>query len=253
MPKLADKVAVITGGTTGIGLATAERFIDEGAEVVVIGRDPERVRSASERLGKNALLLTTDVRSVSALRTTFVEIHRKLGRIDVLFANAGISRACPFEEVTETEFDEQMEVNARGIFFTVQAASPYLQEGASVILNSSINARVGWPGMSVYSASKAAVRSFARSLGAELAPRGIRVNSISPGPVDTPMMTKLRDHSGLAPDGVARLVSTMQSQLTIGRASTAAEIAGVVLFLASADSSFMLGSDVVVDGGLVMV
>lgn len=253
MPKLADKVAVITGGTTGIGLAAAQRFIDEGAEVVVIGRDPERVRSAAERLGKNALLLTADVRSVSALRTTFVEIHRKLGRIDVLFANAGISRACPFEEVTEAEFDEQMEVNVRGIFFTVQAASPYLQEGASVILNSSINARVGWPGMSVYSASKAAVRSFARTLGAELAPRGIRVNSISPGPVDTPMMTKLRDHSGLAPDGVAKLVSTMHSQLTIGRASTAAEIAGVVLFLASADSSFMLGSDVVVDGGLVMV
>ena len=134
MGKLADKVAVITGGTSGIGLATAERFRDEGATVVVTGSDPERVRGARERLGKNALGLTADVRSVSSLKTAFAEIQHQLGGIDVLFANAGISRAVPFEQVTETDFDEQMTVNARGTFFTVQAASPYLRTGASVIL-----------------------------------------------------------------------------------------------------------------------
>jgi NAD(P)-dependent dehydrogenase (short-subunit alcohol dehydrogenase family) len=252
MVKLADKVAVITGGTSGIGLATAERFIDEGATVIVTGNDPERVQAASERLGNTALCLTADVRTVGVLKSTFADIHREFGGIDVLFANAGISRARPFEQVSESDYDEQMNVNARGIFFTVQAASPYLREGASVILNSSINARVGWLEMSVYGASKAAVRSFARSLGAELAPRGIRVNAISPGPVDTPMMTKLSDQA-LDPKALGRLYSGMRSQLTIGRASTPDEIAGVVLFLAGSDSSFMLGSDVVVDGGLVMI
>ncbi|MDT5263845.1 MAG: hypothetical protein QOI90_471 [Mycobacterium sp.] len=251
--KLADKVAVITGGTSGIGLATAERFLDEGATVVVTGSDPERVQSARERLGKNALSLTADVRSVSSLKTAFAEIQGQLGGIDVLFANAGISRAVPFEQVTETDFDEQMAVNARGTFFTVQAASPYLRKGASVILCSSINAQVGWRDMAVYSASKAAVRSFARTLGAELTPRGIRVNAISPGPVDTPMMSKLQEHSSLDRTALAELVSDMQSQLTIGRVSTPAEIAGVVMFLASADSSYMLGADVVVDGGVAMI
>ena len=252
MLKLADKVAVITGGTTGIGLATAERFIDEGATVVVTGNDPERVQAAHERLGKGALCLAADVRKVSDLKTTFADIHREVGGLDILFANAGVSRALPFEQVTESDFDEQMDVNARGVFFTVQAASPYLQQGASVILNASINARVGWRDMSVYSASKAAVRCFARTLGAELAPRGIRVNAISPGPVNTPMLTKMKDQS-LDPKAFAELYADMRSQLTIGRACTAAEIAGVVTFLASADSSFMLGSDVVVDGGLVMI
>jgi NAD(P)-dependent dehydrogenase (short-subunit alcohol dehydrogenase family) len=251
--KLADKVAVITGGTTGIGVATAERFVEEGATVVVTGNNPERVRSAQARLGENALCVIADVRSVSSLRTAFAEIHRQLGGIDVLFANAGISRAVPFEQVTETDFDEQMAVNARGVFFTVQAASPYLRKGASVILCSSINARVGWKDMSVYSASKAAVRSFARTLGAELTPRGIRVNAISPGPVDTPMMSKLQEHSRLDRTALAELVSDMQSQLTIGRVSTAAEIAGVVLFLAGSDSSYMLGADVVVDGGVTTI
>jgi NAD(P)-dependent dehydrogenase (short-subunit alcohol dehydrogenase family) len=253
MHKLAEKVAVITGGTTGIGLATAELFVSEGATVVVTGQDPERVEGARRRLGESALCLTADVRSVSALMATFAEIHRKLGGIDVLFANAGVSRSQPFEQVSESDFDEQMNVNARGIFFTVQGASPYLREGASVILNSSINARVGWKGMAVYSASKAAVRSFARTLGAELAPRGIRVNAVSPGPVDTPMMNKLKEGPGLDAKLLGEVVSEMQSQMPLGRVSTAAEIAGVVLFLASADSSFMLGADVVVDGGLVMV
>jgi NAD(P)-dependent dehydrogenase (short-subunit alcohol dehydrogenase family) len=251
MPKLAGKVAVITGGTSGIGLATAECFIGEGATVVITGHDPERVQGASERLGKDAICLTADVRSVPVLKATFTEIHRILGGIDVLFANAGISRSLAFEQVSETDFDEQMDVNARGMFFTVQAASPYLREGASVILNSSINARVGWKDMSVYSASKAAVRSFARTLGAELAPRGIRVNSISPGPVKTPMMTKMQEHSRLDPQALAERYAEMRAQLPIGRVSAPAEIAGVVLFLASADSAYMLGADVVVDGGLV--
>lgn len=253
MHKLADKLAVITGGTSGIGLATAELFASHGATVVVTGQDPERVEAARQQLGERAHCLKADVRSVSALTTSFAEIHEQFGAIDVLFANAGISRSVPFEQVSERDFDDQMDVNARGTFFTVQAASPYLREGASVILSSSINARVGWKGMSVYAASKAAVRSFARTLGAELAPRGIRVNAISPGPVDTPMMGKLTNEPGVDLRALGDVVSGMQSQLTIGRISTAEEIAGVVLFLASADSSFMLGADVVVDGGLVMV
>lgn len=250
MARMADKIAVITGGTTGIGFATARRFIDEGATVVVTGQDAERVRAAGQRLGTNARAVTTDVRSIDALRATFADIGRDLGRIDVLFANAGVSRPRPLEEVTETDFDEQMAVNLRGTFFTVQAAVPYLTTGASVVLNSSINARVGWHEMSVYAASKAAVRSLARSFATEMAPKKIRVNSISPGPVDTPMMTKLQE-SSRDPEALARVVSDMKSQLTIGRVCTADEIASVVLFLASSDSSYMLGADVVVDGGIV--
>lgn len=249
MAKLADKVAVITGGTTGIGLATAELFMSEGASVVVTGQDGTRLQNARARLGERALCILADVRSVATLKTRFAEIHQRLGGIDVLFANAGVVRPCPFEEVSEEDFDEQMNVNARGVFFSVQAASPFLREGASVILNSSINARVGMSRLSVYSASKAAVRSFARTLGAELAPRGIRVNAISPGQVDTPIGEKSR----VAPDVVNQRRQQIRSQVPMQRASTPEEIARVVLFLASTDSSYMLGTDVVADGGLTMV
>ena len=247
MPKLADKVAVITGGTSGIGLATAELFMSEGAAVAVIGHTSDRLEGATKQLGQRALCIKADVRSVAALEASFADINRRFGGIDVLFANAGVVQAQSLEQVTEESYDEQMNVNARGLFFTVQAASPYLREGASVILNSSINARVGMRYLSVYSASKAAVRSFARTFAAELAPRGIRVNAISPGPVDT-----VPGGKPLPPESMERR-SQIHARVPMGRVSSPAEIARVVLFLASEDSSYLLGANVVADGGLTML
>jgi NAD(P)-dependent dehydrogenase (short-subunit alcohol dehydrogenase family) len=249
MPRLADKVAVITGATTGIGFATAQLFVAEGATVVVTGQDPARLEAARQQLGHKALCLLADVRSAAALKSTFADINDRFGGVDVLFANAGVVYPVPFEQVTEANYDEQMNVNARGVFFTVQAASPHLKEGASVILNASINARIGMPRVAVYSASKAAVRSFARTLAADLAPRGIRVNAISPGPVDTPAKEK----SQVPPEVLNRRLEEIHSQVPMQRVSAPEEIARVVLFLASSDSSYMLGADVVVDGGLTML
>jgi NAD(P)-dependent dehydrogenase (short-subunit alcohol dehydrogenase family) len=247
MSKLADKVAVVTGGTSGIGLATAALFIEEGAAVAVIGHTSDRLESAAKQLGRRAVCINADVRSASGLETSFADINRRLGAIDVLFANAGVVNPQSLEQVTEESYDEQMNVNTRGLFFTVQAASPYLREGASVVLNSSINARVGMRHLSVYSASKAAVRSFARTFAAELAPRGIRVNAISPGPVDT-----IPGGKPLPPESAARR-EQIHSRVPMGRVSSPAEIARVVLFLASEDSSYLLGADVVADGGLTML
>jgi NAD(P)-dependent dehydrogenase (short-subunit alcohol dehydrogenase family) len=245
MPKLAGKVAVITGGTSGIGLATAELFSSEGAAVVVTGHNADRLEQARARLGEAVVCLMSDVRSVPALRATFGEIGERFGGIDVLFANAGISRPSLFDQVTEDDYDEQMAVNARGVFFTVQAASSHLREGASVILNSSINAHIGMNKLTVYSATKAAIRSFTRTLGFELAPRGIRVNSISPGSV----ATSVRETSGL-PD---EAFEGIRPAIPMGRVSTPEEIARIVLFLACSDSSYMLGADVIADGGITMV
>jgi NAD(P)-dependent dehydrogenase (short-subunit alcohol dehydrogenase family) len=240
--KLANKVALITGGTSGIGLEAAKLFRDEGARVVVVGANADRLQEAARQLGPVVLALRADLRVRTDIDTLVATIQEKFGHLDILFANAGIGFAAPLESVTEDQIDDQFALNFKGIFFVVQRAAPLLGDGASIVLTTSFLDAVGAPGLSILSATKAAVRSLALSLGAELAPRGIRVNAVSPGPISTPFHDKLgaseKDRAALA------------AQVPMRRFGKADEIAKAALFLASEDSAFMTGAEVVVDGGL---
>jgi NAD(P)-dependent dehydrogenase (short-subunit alcohol dehydrogenase family) len=247
--KLSNKVALITGGTSGIGLETAKLFRDEGAHVIVVGADQVGVDAASRELGSNVLALRADLRKPGELDKVFDEIRRRFGRLDILFANAGIGLAAPLEAVTEKQIDEQFAINVKGAFFAVQKAVPLLTEGGSVVLTTSFLNAVGTPGLSILSATKAAVRSLARSLGAELAPRGIRVNAVSPGPISTPFHGKL----GLSQKELNDAAAGIEAQVPLHRFGEPDEVSKMVLFLASEDASFMTGSEVVVDGGLTQV
>ncbi len=249
MQKLNNKLTVVTGGSSGIGLATARRFIAEGAEVVITGRNQEALDRAVNDLGEWAYGIQGDVSNLDELDRLFSEIREKFGRVDVLFANAGIAPLAPFDAVTEAQFDRLFNVNVRGLFFTVQKALPLLSEGASVILNASVVAQSGLPNTSVYSATKAAVRSLGRTLAAELAPRGIRVNVISPGLIETPFWEKV----GLSPDSVEAFGAQVVQRTPLRRAGEPEEIAATAAFLASDDSSFFTGADLVADGGMVQV
>lgn len=244
--KLSDKVALITGGTSGIGLETAKRFGDEGAHVIVTGINPGRLEEAKKELGPDAMVISADLRKAGEMDRVITTIRTRFDRIDVLFANAGAGTAAPLEAVTDAQIDEQFALNFKGIFLTVQKASPLLVKGSSVILTTSFLNRVGAPGLSILSASKAAVRSLALTLGAELAPRGIRVNAISPGPISTPFHGKL----GLSDADLSAVAASIEAQVPLGRFGEAHEIANTVLFLASDDSSFMTGSEIIVDGGI---
>lgn len=244
--KLTNKVALITGGTSGIGLETAKRFRDEGAHVIVTGINPARLEEAKKELGPEAMVISADLRNVAEVESVFTAIRTRYDHIDVLFANAGAGTAAPLEAVTDEQINDQFALNFKGIFFTVQKASPLLVKGSSVILTTSFLNRVGAPGLSILSASKAAVRSLALTLGAELAPRGIRVNAISPGPISTPFHGKL----GLSDADLSAVAASIEAQVPLGRFGEANEIASAVVFLASDDSSFMTGSEVIVDGGI---
>nr|WP_242485054.1 SDR family oxidoreductase [Pseudomonas sp. TH39(2020)] len=237
---------MITGGTSGIGLETAKRFRDEGAHVIVTGINPARLEEAKKELGPEAMVISADLRKVAEVDRVFKTISARYDHIDVLFANAGAGTAAPLEAVTDEQIDDQFALNFKGIFFTVQKASPLLVKGSSVILTTSFLNRVGAPGLSILSASKAAVRSLALTLGAELAPRGIRVNAISPGPISTPFHGKL----GLSDADLSAVAASIEAQVPLGRFGEANEIASAVVFLASDDSSFMTGSEVIVDGGI---
>jgi len=249
MGKLNNKLAVVTGGSSGIGLATARRFIAEGAEVVITGRNQEALDGAVTELGERVYGIRGDVANLDDLDRLFAQITERFGRVDVLFANAGIAPLAPFEAVTEEQFDLQFNVNVRGLFFTVQKALPLLSEGASVILNASVVAQSGLPNTSVYSASKAAVRSLGRTLAAELAPSGIRVNVVSPGLIETPFWGKV----GLSQDNVEAFGAQVVEQTPLGRPGKPEEIAATTAFLASDDSSFFTGADLVADGGMMQV
>jgi NAD(P)-dependent dehydrogenase (short-subunit alcohol dehydrogenase family) len=244
--KLDSKVALITGGTSGIGLETAKLFRDEGAHVIVTGTNAARLQEASRELGTDVLVLRADLRVPGELDKVVQTIRDKLTHLDILFANAGVGLAAPLEAVTEAQIDEQLSINFKGIFFAVQKAVPILGKGASIVLTTSFLNAVGAPGLSILSATKAAVRSLARSLGAELAPRGIRVNAVSPGPISTPFHGKL----GLSEKELKDAAAGIEAQVPLHRFGEAAEIAKAALFLASADSSFMTGAELVVDGGL---
>lgn len=249
MGNLNQKIAVITGGSTGIGLATAHRFIADGAQVVITGRNEETLELALAELGNRATGIRGDVANLEDLDRLFAQVQQQFGHIDVLFANAGIAPFVPFQAVTEDHFDRLFNINVRGLFFTVQKALPLLSENASIILNASVVAQSGLRNTSVYSATKAAVRSLGRTLAAELSPRGIRVNVVSPGLTQTPLVGKL----GLSKDELDAFGAQMIQQTPLGRPGKPEEIAATAAFLASDESSFFTGADLVADGGLIQV
>ena len=249
MGNLNNKIAVITGGSTGIGLATAQRFIADGAQVVITGRNKEALELAVAELGDRATGIRGDVANLDDLDRLFAQVQKQFGRIDVLFANAGIAPFVPIEAVTEEHFDGLFNINVRGLFFTVQKALPLLSEGASIILNASVVAQSGLRRTSVYSATKAAVRSLGRTLAAELSPRGIRVNVVSPGLIQTPLVNKL----GLSKVELEAFGAQIVQQTPLGRPGRPEEIAATAAFLASDDASYFTGADLVVDGGMIQV
>ena len=246
MARLAGKVAVITGGNSGIGLATAKLFRAEGATVVITGRRQDAVAAAVKEIGGNTTGLVSDAGKVNEIQTLYQELKLQHDKIDVLFLNAGIATFGPFAEVDETTFDGMVNVNFKGLFFNVQNALPLLTEGSSVIFNTSIADQKGFVATSVYSATKAAVRSLARTLSAELVDRKIRFNAIAPGPIDTPIFDKL----GVPPESVPEVKESFASQIPMNRMGRPDDIANAALFLASDDSSFIMGIDLTVDGGM---
>jgi len=246
MNRLTGKVAVITGGNSGIGLATAKDFIAEGAKVIITGRNKEAIGKTANELGKNAYGIVSDTADITQLNKLRAEVSALFPKIDILFINAGIGKFAPIEQVDEAHFDEQFSINVKGAYFTIQQLLPIINDGGSVILNTSISAHIGTPNASVYSATKAAVITFARTLSAELLSRRIRVNAISPGPVSTPILSK----TGLPADQLDQLAQNIQSQVPLGRFGNPEEIARVATFFASDDSSFVLGAELIADGGM---
>src|SRR5580658_6985516 len=246
MGKLDGKIALITGGSTGIGLATAKLFQSEGAQVVITGRNAGGIAAAQKELGSGAVAIASDTSELKDIAGLIETIRQKFGRIDTLFANAGIARFQPFGEITESFFDEHFNINVKGLFFTVQAALPLVPSGGSVLLTASVASRKGFSSSSVYAATKAAVRSFGRTLATELAPRGIRVNTLSPGPIDTPLFDKM----GLTEGAIAQTQERMTQGTALKRMGTSEEIARTALFLSSDDASLIVGVELFADGGL---
>lgn len=249
MGKLDGKVTLITGGSSGIGLATAKLFVAEGAYVYLTGRREAEVTRAVEEIGHGATGVEGDVSNLSDLDRLFAQIRREKGKLDVIFANAGIAKYARIGEVTEELYDSIFDINVKGLLFTVQKAIPLLPGGASIILNASIVGSKGLPSNSVYSATKAAVRSFARTWTTDLKDRRIRVNAVSPGTIDTPGLSNLLASSE-AGEQRRKMIS---SSVPLGRFGTPDEIAKAVLFLASDDASYITGAELFVDGGFAQV
>lgn len=245
MSKLKDKVAVITGGNSGIGRAMAEKFASEGAKVVIFGRTQETLDETVQALGEGHHAVQGDVSDLEDIDRLFAEVKERHGRVDVLVANAGIAPAAPLDQVDEAFFDKLYDINVKGLFFTVLKAVPLLGEGSSVVLTGSSVSYRGMGGMSVYGSTKAAVRYFARAFSAELVGRGIRVNVLSPGPIDTPLF----DRMGLPEEDKEAMAEQIENQVPMGRFGSAEEMANAALFLASSDSSYVIGADLLADGG----
>ena len=247
--KLEGKIAVITGGNSGIGLATAKRFVSEGANVFIFGRRQNEIDAGVSEIGKNVIGIQGDVSNLADLDRLFDVVKDQKGHLDILFANAGIAQFAPLGEIFEEHFDKIFRINVKGLLFTVQKALPILEDGGSIILNASIGTSKGVGGSSVYSATKAAVRSFARTWTVDLKDRKIRVNAISPGPIDTPIfssITQTEEQSELFKKNIINAVP-------MKRMGNPDEVAKVVSFLASDESSYVTGIELFVDGGLAQI
>lgn len=244
--RLSGKTALITGGTSGIGLATAKLFVQEGAKVAVTGRDESKFDEVEKALGRDALIIKAEVRSLADMKEMSRQVGDRFGGVDIFFGNAGRALASPLDSTDEALYDELMDSNVKGLFFSMQAISPLLREGGSVILNTSFLNATGRIGLSLTAASKAAVRSFARTWSQELLPRKIRVNAVSPGFIKTPIMSRM----GMNADEVKAQQASAASIIPIGRMGEPEEIAAATLFLASDESKYVVGAELVVDGGI---
>ncbi|MBL1276666.1 MAG: SDR family oxidoreductase [Ectothiorhodospiraceae bacterium] len=244
MNNLNGKIALITGGNSGIGYATAKKFKQEGANVIITGRSAEKVEEAAKALGVKGLV--ADVAQLSAIADLVEHVKTEYGKVDILFVNAGIFIPTPIGESTEETFDNTMDINFKGAVFTIEKFLPILNEGASIINLSSINAYTGMPNTSIYAASKAALNSYTRTASTELAPRKIRINSVNPGPVSTPIFGK----TGMPEAELTEFSTAMQNKVPLKRFGQPEEIANLVAFLASDDASFITGSEYTIDGGL---
>jgi NAD(P)-dependent dehydrogenase (short-subunit alcohol dehydrogenase family) len=249
MGKLEGKIALITGGNSGIGLATAKQFGNEGAYVFITGRRDPELAAAVKEIGRNVTGVQGDVSNLGDLDRLFAQIKREKGKLDIVFANAGGAKFAPLGTITEEHYDSIFNGNVKGLLFTVQKALPLMPDGASIILNASIVASKGLPDWSVYSATKAAVRSFARTWTTDLKERRIRVNAVSPGSIDTPGLSDLLDSS----EAGAERRKMITSIVPLGRFGTPDEIAKAIVFLASDDSSYITGTELFVDGGFAQV
>lgn len=246
MNRLQGKRALITGGTSGIGLETARRFMDEGARVAITGRDPATLDAARNELGSSVLLIRSDAGNAADQKAVAQTIQREFGALDVLFVNAGIAVLKPLDQWSEEDFDLSFSTNVKGPFFLIQALSPVFANPASIIINGSVNAHIGMANTTVYAATKGALLSLVRTLSGELISRGIRVNAVSPGPIATPLYGKL----GLSAADLKSVSASIQSQVPAGRFGNPSEVANTVVFLASDESAFIVASEIQIDGGM---
>jgi NAD(P)-dependent dehydrogenase (short-subunit alcohol dehydrogenase family) len=246
MKRLEGKVAVITGGNSGIGLATAKRFLEEGAKVAISGRNQKTLEEAVKSLGDGVLAIKADTAKLEEIEKFLAAVTQKFGKIDVLFVNAGVAKFAPLPDTAEAVFDEQFDINIKGAYFTTQKALPHLNDGASIIFNTSVAASTGTPTTSAYAATKAALRSLTRTAAAELTERNIRVNAVAPGPIVTPIFGK----TGLPQPVIDDWAKDLRGKVPMKRFGQPEEVAGVVAFLASSDASYITGVEINVDGGL---
>ena len=246
MKRLAGKVAVVTGGNSGIGLATAKRLHEEGARVVITGRDAKTLDAAASAIGDGSVAIQSDVSKLGDIDRLFSVVESKVGKVDVLFANAGIAKFAPYAASEEALFDELFSINVKGVYFTLQKALPHLKDGASVIVNTSVAASKGTQNTGIYAATKAAVRSFARTAATELQDRNIRVNAVAPGPIATPIFGRI----GLTEEQIEGFKAGISDRVPMRRIGRPEEIASAVAFLASDDASYITGIELNVDGGM---
>jgi len=249
MKKFEGKVVVVTGGNSGIGLATAKLFREHGAKVAISGRDKKSLDAAVEAIGPGTIGIQSDIRVLGDLDRLFETVSKQLGKIDVLFANAGVAKFAPLADTQESLYDELFDINVKGTFFTIQKAIPGLNDNAAIVLNTTYLSQAGVPGTSVYSAGKAALRSLVRVAAAELVGRGIRVNAVCPGPISTPIIGRM----GLPKEAMDALAQNIIAKVPMKRFGRPEEVANTVLFLASSDASYITGVEVGVGGGIGQV